>query len=127
MGIKVYRLRTRELVTGCGPDTPEADLHKQLIRADGSCQLYGDGGRAVRPDSNRTAEGNYWWFPAGELQEDRAGRHASTLPPALTLLMQGWLYMKGTGAALPPKMQPLLVRVLCLQPQPRLSMLENST
>ena len=74
MRIKVFHFNTWELVTGCGPDTSEAELHVQLVRAHGSCQLYGDGGRAVRPDSNRTAEGNYWWLPQpGELQGDRAG------------------------------------------------------
>ena len=58
-----------KLMTVCGPDTSEADLHMQLVEAEGSGQLRGDGGRAVRPDSNRMAEGNYWWLPIGELQE----------------------------------------------------------
>ena len=35
---------------------------------------------------------------------------------ALILLMQGWLAMRVKGAVRPPKTQPSLVRVLCLQP-----------
>ena len=71
MEIKVFQLCTWRLVARYGPDTSETDLYLQLAKADDSfCQLLGDGGRAVRPDSNRTAEGNYWWLPPGEMQED---------------------------------------------------------
>ena len=132
MGVHVFHFYTRELMTGCGPDTSEADLHTQLVRADGAYQLRGDGGRAVRPDSNRTAEGNYWWLPVGELPEPQAGMPACKCiassidtPPALSLLVQGWSVM-GEGAVRPPETQPSLVRVLCLQPWRHLSMLETA-